>query len=596
MKRKLFTLLLLAALGANVINAAELINGIYYNLDQAARTASVANGTYSGAIVIPEKVVNNNREYAVTSIEASAFYNKAITSVSIPSSVLSIGSSAFYNCTSLNSVTIAEGCEVINESAFFGCSALLLISIPSTVKRIEKLAFGDCTSLASVNLNEGLEYIGGGAFGHCPKLTSITIPSTITSMGNAVFYQSIYLKTIYWNAKNCRDFNSSDESPFSKYYSGTYSYANTGVSAVNYNVTYIYSDSSGKKTTYWINSWTTSITFGDEVEHIPAFLCYSFTGELRNLTIPDNVKTIGDYAFYRCNNLVSLKLGVGLTEIGKYAFAGCYKLTELSIPNNVTTINQYAFNSCSGLTTLTLGSGIETLGTYAFSDGGKLTTINTYAVNPPYIDNTVFTSYSDLMAIDLNVRERSLEDYEKANIWKDMHIGLVANDTRVFSLTVSSADSEKGSTTPSGNYDEGENIVIGAMPKDGYHFARWNDGNTDNPRLVEVTGDLTYTAYFAEGSAGTPTPSGNAYQVNISGENCSMNISSQYPEGSVVTMQAVPDECLEFKQWSDGNKDNPRTITVTADGNYKAEFNKITYTISGKAEDANSGSVNVRAK
>jgi len=572
MKRKLFTLLLLAALGANAIFASETYDGITYNLDENTRTASVTIGSYSGAIVIPEKITHNNREYDVTSIEASAFYSTAITSVSIPSSVMSIGQNAFNQCYSLNSVTIAKGCEVIYLRAFQNCSKLTKIEIPGSVVRIEDNAFYGCSTLAEVTLNEGLTYIGKSAFGNLTKLKNITIPSTVADMGENSFKNCTGLAKIVWNAKSCSDFTRYEDTPFSEYTSDSYN-----------NPVY-----------YYENTWTTSITFGDEVEHIPAYLCWAFTGELRNLVIPDNVKTIGDYAFSGCTKLVSLKLGAGLTEIGKCAFQNCSNLTEVSIPDNVTTINQYAFSGCTGLTTLTLGKGVETIGTYAFGEGGKITTINSYVVNPPYIDNTVFTTYNNLKSIDLNVRERSLEDYEKANIWKDMHIGLVANDTRVFTITVSSSDKAQGSTSSSGQYDEGEEVVISAMPKDGYHFARWNDGNTDNPRLVEVTGDLTFTAYFVEGAV-TPTPSGNAYQVNISGENCSMNISSQYPEGSVVTMQAVPDECLEFRQWSDGNKDNPRTITVTADGNYKAEFNKITYTITGKADQQN-GKVNIVVK
>jgi hypothetical protein len=302
------------------------------------------------------------------------------------------------------------------------------------------------------------------------------------------------------------------------------------------------------------------------------------------------VKTIGDYAFCNNNKLISLKLGVGLTEIGKYAFSECSSLTEVSIPDNVTTINQYAFNNCTNLATLNLGKGIQTLGTYAFGYGGYLNTINIYAVNPPTIDYTVFTSYSDLMVIDLNVRERALEAYENANIWKNMHIGLVANDTRVFSLTVSSADKTKGTTTPSGNYDEGDAIVIAAQPKEGYHFTKWNDGVKDNPRTVEMIGDLTYTAYFA---AGAPVaPSGDSYLVNINGENCSLNISSQYPEGSKVSVEAVADECFEFQQWSDGDTSNPRTITVTEDADLTAQFNKLRYTITGNSENPN-GQVNV---
>ena len=572
--RKLYLALFLTILWTSTIFAAETINGITYNLDATARTAAVTTGTYSGAIVIPEKVTYNNREYTVTSIGASAFKSKSITSVVIPATVTSIGQYAFQSCKSLNTVTLNEGLQTIGEYAFQYCSALLSVSVPSSVTRIEKLAFGDCTALADVTLSEGLTYIGDAAFGYCPKITSITIPSTITSMGVAVFYNCKFIKDIVWNAKNCGDFNSENESPFSKYSN------NNSSGYYNYNSDYITIG----------NSWTTSITFGDEVEHIPAYLCYQFLGELRNLVIPDNVKTIGNYAFYDCTKIVSLKLGVGLTEIGKNAFGNCSTLAELTIPDNVTTINQGAFRYCTKLTTLNLGAGVQTLGSYAFGNGGKLTTINTYAVNPPTIDNTVFTSYSDLMVIDLNVRERALEAYEKASIWKNMHLGLVANDTRVFSLTVSSADNTKGSTTPSGNYDEGDAIVIAAQPKDGYHFTKWNDGETANPRTVEMIGDLTYTAYFA---AGAPVaPSGDTYLVNINGENCSLNISSQYPEGSKVSVEAVADECFEFQQWSDGDTSNPRTITVTEDADLTAQFNKLRYTITGNSENPN-GQVNV---
>lgn len=575
--RKLYLALFFSMLWTSTIFAAETINGITYNLDASARTAAVTAGTYSGAIVIPEKVTHNNREYTVTSIDVSAFYNKNITSVVIPATVTSIGSQAFYQCTSLNSVTLNEGLQTIGEAAFQYCSALLSISVPSSVTRIEQQAFGDCTNLSNVSLSEGLTFIGDAAFGFCPKITSITIPSTITNMGKVVFYNSKFIKNIVWNAKNCRDFNGPDEAPFSKYatnssYSSSYYYSSTG-GAFDY-----------------ANNWTTSIIFGDEVEHIPAYLCYSFQGELRNLVIPDNVKTIGDCAFYNNNKLVSLKLGVGLTEIGKNAFRNCSLLTEVSIPDNVTTINQYAFNYCTNLATLNFGKGIQTLGTLAFGNGGKLSTINIYAVNPPTIDNTVFTNYSDLMVIDLNVRERALDAYENANIWKNMHLGLVANDTRVFSLTVSSSDNTKGTTTPSGNYDEGDEIVIAAHPKDGYHFTKWNDGVTDNPRTVEMIGDLTYTAHFA---AGAPVaPSGDSYLVSINGENCSLNISSQYPEGSKVSVEAVADECFEFQQWSDGDTSNPRTITVTEDADLTAQFNKLRYTITGNSENPN-GQVNV---
>lgn len=574
--KKLYLALFIAMLWTGTIFAAEEIGGIMYNLDATTRTATVVqvnNKQYSGAIVIPEQVSYNNRDYTVIGIDQKAFYNQSsITSVVIPSTVTSIGQNAFYQCSSLYSVTIAEGCEVINTKAFYGCSALAKINIPSSVKRIEEQAFANCSNLAEITLNEGLTYIGGWAFGALQKLKSITIPSTVEDMGTASFYNCRYLAKIVWKPVHCSDFTYAANAPFSSFsdfldINGTkYTYDDM----TGYNTSYYYHDGLrcylGNRGNGEGNNWITQITFGDEVEHIPANLCYKFQGELRNLVIPDNVKTIGDYAFCENNRLVSLKLGAGLTEIGKYAFSDCTTLTEVSIPDNVTTINQYAFNKCTSLAKLTLGKGIQTMGTYAFGNGGKLTTINIYTVNPPFIDNTVFTNYSDLMAIDLNVREKALDAYNAANIWKNMHIGLVANDPRVFSLTVLSSDNTHGTTTPSGSYDEDDEVVISALPKAGYQFDHWNDGSKDNPRTVKVTADLTYTAYFATAAPTyTITATANALEGTAVG-------GGVFESGKQTTLVAVANAGYHFTQWNDGNTDNPRMVTVTADATYFANF------------------------
>ena len=104
-----------------------------------------------------------------------------------------------------------------------------------------------------------------------------------------------------------------------------------------------------------------------------------------------------------------------------------------------------------------------------------------------------------------------------------------------------------------------------------YEFAGWL------PKIQPATKDICYTTFFERNKIETP-----GYTVNINGENCSLNINNQYPEGTVITLEAVADECFEFQQWSDGNKDNPRTITVTANTNLTAEFNKVRYTVTGE--------------
>jgi len=106
---------------------------------------------------------------------------------SIPSSVTSIGYSAFYSCESLTSVNIPSSVTSIGDSAFSHCTSLTSVDIPSLVTSIGFMAFSSCTSLTSVNIPSSVTSIGRSSFSHCTSLTSINIPSSVTSIGDMAF-------------------------------------------------------------------------------------------------------------------------------------------------------------------------------------------------------------------------------------------------------------------------------------------------------------------------------------------------------------------------------------------------------------------------
>ena len=181
--------------------------------------------------------------------------NKSLTSVTIPSSVTSIGDDAFEDCTSLTSVIIPSSVTSIGGDAFRGCSSLKEIHftgtkahwmalyrvgkdvivhcsdgdvnknwyesitdivIPNGVTSIGDLAFNYCTSLTSVTIPSSVTSIDYSAFRDCTSLTSITIPSSVTSIGSSAFYGCTSLKTVYY-AGSKNDWKKIEIDNYSKY-------------------------------------------------------------------------------------------------------------------------------------------------------------------------------------------------------------------------------------------------------------------------------------------------------------------------------------------------------------------------------------------
>ena len=120
-----------------------------------------------------------------------------MTSLTIPSSVTSIGENAFHDCSGLTSLVIPSSVTSIGESAFSGCSGLTSLTIPSSVTSIDRSAFSGCSGLTSLTIPSSVTSIGWSAFEGCSGLTSLTIPSSVTSIGNYAFEGCSGLTSIY---------------------------------------------------------------------------------------------------------------------------------------------------------------------------------------------------------------------------------------------------------------------------------------------------------------------------------------------------------------------------------------------------------------
>ena len=143
---------------------------------------------------IPAKAFSSCRNLAdvqlnegLLTIGGMAFVScSALRSVTVPSTVTTLGQCAFQCCINLIEVQLNDGLEVVGECAFQFCSALRSVTIPSTVTSLGHGAFYDCSNLVEVRLNEGLLTVGRGTFANC-SLRSVDIPSTVTMLDTDAF-------------------------------------------------------------------------------------------------------------------------------------------------------------------------------------------------------------------------------------------------------------------------------------------------------------------------------------------------------------------------------------------------------------------------
>ncbi len=156
-------------------------------------------------------------------------------------------------------------------------------------------------------------------------------------------------------------------------------------------------------------------------------------------------------------------------------------------------------------------------------------------------------------------------------------VSLTANfeliPVKEYTLTVVASPADGGQVIGSGTYKEGEEAQLVASANTGYNFIEWKeDGDKNAIRKVKVTADATYTALFEKQQAPKPE-----YTITVAAspaEGGSVEGGGKYEEGKTATLTATAAEGYEFVQWSDGVKDNPRVVTVTADATYTAEFKK----------------------
>lgn len=428
---------------------------------------------------------------SVQFIPPFCFASSTNAEIEMGANVVSIGNNAFQDCDKL--ISICLNVDSIGSGAFADCDRLVSVTLGDSTRTLGNSAFSGCFRLQNINLG-GVTSIGDSAFNGCVRLERPELPANLTTIGTRAF-------------NNCNLLN-------------------------------------GK------------------------------------LTFPATITSIGDYAYSGVGTITEIEmLGANPPTIYAHTFASVSNSTPVSVPCGAV-LNYYTTNYWENFSTiveappykLTVSTNNETMGSAAVSQ--QPTCSNHSAI----IQATAETGFHFLQWNDGNgINPRTVSMTQDSSFTAIF----VPNNSQV---TVVPNDPLKGTTSGSGTYGYNAPVTLTATAIDGYHFLKWNDGNTQNPRYMVAVRDTSFTAIFVSNVSNITVANANPDMGNVSG-------SGIYYYQNLVSITATPVYGYHFAQWNDGNQQNPRTITVNQDSNFTAYFAPNLYSINAASNSSVMGSV-----
>ena len=379
------------------------------------------------------KVTKGIVKSGITHLGARTFVlAENLTSVELPEGLLSIGVSCF-NQTGLKSIQFPSTLQKIDDNAFWRGQIAGDVHIPESVTAIGKNVFNKCP-ITSVNLPEGLQVLGGGAFSET-KLTEMPeIPESITVLDSTF--------------QGCTDIKEVTIPSQVTDISGAF--AGTGISTVTipYQVTNYYRAFNGCKSLekVVIESQSDTIPSGGSAQGV-----FQNCTNLKSVTLPEWVTTIGDYAFSGCTSLKDTAFLKDVKNIGEFAFQKAGLSGNLVL--NATSIGYKAFIDCVNLGPNVCLANVATIG----ANG----------------NTTVFNNCTGLTGVKYIQQEQKTPNMSTLQTTATLNGGTLTNDTV---------------------YPDGE---LATPVKEGYTFAGWYDnaGLTGEAVTTPVTGKTYYAKW-----------------------------------------------------------------------------------------------------
>ena len=442
----------------------------------------------------------------VTSIGNRAFQNNPMTSVTWLPVNCSIGTSddaPFYNqYSTITSFTFGPNVQTVPAYICYKMSKLDTIVLPPSVNSLGSYAFAYCTNLKSINLPTTQKTIPQGFLTSCSSLESIELPATVTTISSDAFYycsklQSINLpeglQAIYADAlRYCK--LSSITIPSTVTSIGNRAFQNNPTTSVTWLPADCSIGTSDDAPFYNQYSTITSFTFGDQVGKIPNYLCYKMS-QLDTVVLPQNLHTIGNYAFAYCSVLKGVEIPTSVTLLARNSFSYCPALKSFTFPEGLTTVATEVLEGCTALEEVFIPASVTTINSDAFYNCSGLMAIHNFAFTPQTINENTVKNVNKQTCI-LYVPMDYIDLYQEANVWKDfLNIIGVATDLQ-FEDQIVNISYLKDDTTL--HYMESQTWAVPHEPRiEGFTFVGWQV----LPGMLE-DGIVLQAVY----EANTPTP------------------------------------------------------------------------------------------
>lgn len=572
---------------------------------------------------------------SVRTIPAYCFYNRtSIDSlVVIPDNITSIGEYSFYHCYGIDSLYIGSGVTSIPNNAFEACFSIHNLVIPDGVISIGNGAFASCFNIDSITFNarECMRMNSNSVFAGCDSIRYLGIGDNVKRFPDSAFIRFNYLLDTIpwrdslryvgkWNFSNRSDNGSIIIPPSVDTIAEGAFYNCDNILSINTNARYIGNNSFANC------DRLVSVTLGDSV-HTLSSGAFSGCFRLNNVSLGEGITSIGDTAFGGCIRLTNPELPNSLAIIGVRAFDGCGDINgKLTFPASITHIGDSAYNGVGNITEIEMkGSTPPTIHAHTFAAVDSLVTVgvpcgavmNYYITNywenfpniveaPPYrltvgSNNEVMGTATVTQQTTCNNHTATINATAQTGYhflqWND---GITANPrtipmtqdstfTAIFVvnnsyIAVHANDSTMGSVSGTGLYGYNAPVTLTATAYSGYHFLRWSDGNTQNPRYLAAVRDSSFTAIFVSNVSTITVANANPGMGNVGG-------SGVYYYQNLVSITATANYGYHFVQWNDGNTQNPRTIIVSQDSAFTAFFALNTYSIVATSNSTTMGSV-----